>query len=60
MKTFQEYLDDVNQANQRLDNIRNQSKEYVDEAGRVRIERDAAQKEASSYQPSWFGLYKKV
>ena len=38
-------LDDVNQANQRLDNIRNQSKEYVDEAGRVRIERDAAQKE---------------
>lgn len=23
-------------------------------------QRDAAQKEASSYQPSWFGLYKKV
>ena len=32
-------------ANQRLDNIRNETKEYVDEAGRSRIERDAAQKE---------------
>ena len=38
-------LDDLNKANQRLDNIRNETKEYVDEAGRSRIERDAAQKE---------------
>ena len=38
-------LDDLNKANQRLDNIRDQTKEYVDEAGRTRIERDAAQKE---------------
>ena len=38
-------LDDLNKANQRLDNIRTQTKEYVDEAGRTRIERDAAQKE---------------
>ncbi len=38
-------LDDLNKANQRLDNIRAQTKEYVDEAGRTRIERDAAQKE---------------
>ena len=38
-------LDDLNKANQRLDNIRNQTKEYVDEAGKSRIERDAAQKE---------------
>lgn len=38
-------LDDLNKANQRLDNIRDQTKEYVDEAGKTRIERDAAQKE---------------
>ena len=38
-------LDDLNKANQRLDSIRTQTKEYVDEAGRTRIERDAAQKE---------------
>jgi len=38
-------LDDLNKANQKLDNIRSQTKEYVDEAGRTRIERDAAQKE---------------
>lgn len=38
-------LDDLNKANQRLDNIRTQTKEYVDEAGKSRIERDSAQKE---------------
>ncbi|MDE5771436.1 MAG: cell division protein ZapA [Ruminococcus sp.] len=38
-------LDDLNKANQHLDNIRNQTKEYVDEAGKARIERDAALKE---------------
>lgn len=38
-------LDDLNKANQRLDSVRNQTKEYVDEAGRSRIERDAALKE---------------
>ena len=38
-------LDDLNKSNQKLDCIRNQTKEYVDEAGRTRIERDAAQKE---------------
>jgi cell division protein ZapA len=38
-------LDDLNKANKRLDNIRTQTKEYVDEAGRTRIERDSAQKE---------------
>lgn len=38
-------LDDLNKANQRLDNIRIQTKEYVDEAGKNRIEKDAAQKE---------------
>ena len=38
-------LDDLNKSNQRLENIRDQSKEYVDEAGKSRIERDAALKE---------------
>ncbi|MCI1269278.1 MAG: cell division protein ZapA [Ruminococcus sp.] len=38
-------LDDLNKANKRLDSIRDQSKEYVDEAGKSRIERDASLKE---------------
>ena len=38
-------LDDLNKANKRLDDIRTQTKEYVDEAGKNRIERDAAVKE---------------
>lgn len=38
-------LDDLNKANQRIDNISSETKAYVDEAGRSRIERDAAQKE---------------
>ncbi|MBR2284324.1 MAG: cell division protein ZapA [Ruminococcus sp.] len=38
-------LDDLNKANQTLDNVRAQTKEYVNEAGRTRIERDAALKE---------------
>ncbi|MBQ2264505.1 MAG: cell division protein ZapA [Oscillospiraceae bacterium] len=38
-------LDDLNKANARLDRICDQSKEYVDDAGRARIERDAAIKE---------------
>ena len=38
-------LDDLNKANQSLESIREQSKEYVNEAGRSRIERDAALKE---------------
>ncbi len=38
-------LDDLNKANARLDSICDQSKEYVDDAGRARIERDAALKE---------------
>lgn len=38
-------LDDLNKANIKLDNVRSQTKEYVDEAGKSRIERDSAQKE---------------
>ncbi|MDE6833359.1 MAG: cell division protein ZapA [Ruminococcus sp.] len=37
--------DDLNKANQHLDNIRNQTKEYVDEAGKSRIELESALKE---------------
>lgn len=38
-------LDDLNKAKLRLDEISDQGKEYVDDAGRARIERDAALKE---------------
>lgn len=38
-------LDDLNKANARLDSLREQSKEYVDEAGKSRLERDAAVQE---------------
>ncbi len=38
-------LDDLNKANARLDAICDQGKEYVDDAGKARIERDAALKE---------------
>jgi cell division protein ZapA len=38
-------MDDLSKANARLDHICDQSKEYVDDAGRARIERDAALKE---------------
>ncbi|MBR1591465.1 MAG: cell division protein ZapA [Ruminococcus sp.] len=38
-------LDDLNKANKRLDDIRSQAKEYVSEAGKVRMERDTAVKE---------------
>ena len=38
-------LDDLNKANVKLDKLRDQSKEYVDEAGKTRLERDAALQE---------------
>lgn len=38
-------LDDLNKSKSHLDQISDQTKEYVDDAGRVRIERDAALKE---------------
>lgn len=40
-------LDDLNKANAKLDSLRDQSKEYVDEAGKVRLERDAALQEVA-------------
>ena len=38
-------LDDLSKAQANVDSIRMQAKEYVDEAGKARIERDAALKE---------------
>ena len=38
-------LDDLSKAQQNFDSVRMQAKEYVDEAGKARIERDAAVKE---------------
>ena len=38
-------LDDLNKANQRLENIADQTKEYVDEAGKNRIALEAALKD---------------
>lgn len=38
-------LDDLNKSTQRLDDLRNQAKEYVSEAGKTRIQRDAVVKE---------------
>ena len=38
-------MDDLRKSQERLDQIADQSKEYVDDAGRARIERDAALKE---------------
>ncbi len=38
-------MDDLNQSIARLDEITDQSKQYVDEVGKIRIERDAAVKE---------------
>lgn len=38
-------LDDLDKANERIQEMTEQMKEYVDEAGRVRMERDAALKE---------------
>lgn len=34
-------LDDYNKTNIKLDELREQAKEYVDEAGKIRLERDA-------------------
>lgn len=38
-------LDDLNKTQINLESVREQAKEYVDEAGKARIERDAAVKE---------------
>jgi cell division protein ZapA len=49
-------LDDLNKANAKLDSLREQSKEYVDEAGKLRLERDAALQEASALRAKVIAL----
>lgn len=41
-------LDDANKANESIDNIRTQIKDYVDDAGRARMERGEAVRQAES------------
>lgn len=41
-------LDGAEKANESIDNIRTQIKDYVDEAGRARLERDKAVEQAAS------------
>ncbi len=41
-------LDDLSKSQANFDNVRMQAKEYVDEAGKARIERDAAIKEVEA------------
>ncbi len=41
-------LDDLNRAQTNMENVRQQAKEYVDEAGKARIERDNALKELNA------------
>ena len=38
-------MDDINKANEHLDSLRDEAKNYVDEAGKARIELEAANKE---------------
>lgn len=38
-------MDDINKANEHLDSLRDEAKDYVDEAGKARIELEAANKE---------------
>lgn len=38
-------MDDINKANEHLDNIREEAKSYVDEAGKTRIALEASNKE---------------
>ncbi len=41
-------LDDLEKANQNLDEMREEMKEYVDEAGKLRLERDGARAELAA------------
>ncbi|MBQ3566877.1 MAG: cell division protein ZapA [Oscillospiraceae bacterium] len=43
-------LDDLSKSQANFDNVRMQAKEYVDEAGKARIERDAALKQIQLLQ----------
>lgn len=43
-------LDEASKANESIDNIRTQIKDYVDEAGKARLERDDAIRELELYK----------
>ncbi len=53
-------LDDLNKTQSNLDNVREQAKEYVDEAGKSRIERDAAVKENEALRAKIDQLEKEI
>lgn len=49
-------MDDANKANQSVDNIRTQIKQYVDEAAKAMLERDEAIKDKESLKSKLSGL----
>ena len=49
-------MDDANKANQSVDNIRTQIKQYVDEAAKAMLERDEALKDKESLKSKLSGL----
>lgn len=53
-------MDDLNALNQQLDQLRTQSKAYVDEAGKARLERDAAMAENQLLRNRLSALEKEV
>jgi cell division protein ZapA len=53
-------LDDLNKANQRLDALREQAKEYVDEAGKTRLAYDNAVLEGKRLQARIDALEKEL
>ncbi|MBQ8824480.1 MAG: cell division protein ZapA [Ruminococcus sp.] len=53
-------LDDLNKTNRKLDSLREQSKEYVDEAGKTRLAYDAAIKEVNNLKSEIAELKKQL
>lgn len=53
-------MDDMNAVNQQLDMLRTQSKSYVDEAGKTRLERDALAAENKLLRDRLSALEKEV
>lgn len=53
-------LDDLNKANQRLDALREQAKEYVDEAGKTRLAYDNAMLDVKRLQAKVDALEKEL
>lgn len=53
-------MDDLNKATQRLDSLREQAKEYVDEAGKTRLAYDTAMLEIKQLQAKIDNLEKEL